>query len=120
MSSSLRGVQIVLILLFATAYYGTWYLIMHNGAIDVLGQIMAEKPPRLLGTAAPIKQVYTGVGSVDRQLTILTLFFWEIVDGSLPAASLQAVQFAGQMGVAWGLFLIEGAREGNRWRLVSL
>ena len=120
MSSSIRAVQFVLILLFAAAYYGTWYLIMNNGATDVLGRIMAEKIPLLPGTEAALKQAYTGVGFVDKQLTILTLFFWEIVDGSLPGASLQGFQFAGQMGAAWGLFMVEGIREGNRWRLISL
>ena len=93
---------------------------MNNGATDVLGRIMAEKTPLLPGTEAPLKQIYTGVGFVDKQLTILTLFFWEIVDGSLPVASLQAFQFAGQIGAAWGLIMIEGTRRGNRWRLVSL
>lgn len=77
--------------------------------------------PRILpGTDAPLKTSYTGIGMLDYQLTVLTLFFWELIDGSRPDASLLCFHFAGQITAGWGLFTMEALRPGNRRSLISL
>lgn len=76
-------------------------------------------PHVLTGTNAPIKQRYTGIRSLDNQLGVLTVFFWELVDGSLPHASLHAVRFGMQVMVAWGLVMVEGMRAGNKGLIIS-
>lgn len=80
-----------------------------------------EVGPRVLpGTDAPLERSYTGIGKLDYQLTVLALFFWELVDGSRPNASLLCFHFAGQITAGWGLLMMEGLRKGNRGRFVSL
>ncbi|KAL8860627.1 MAG: hypothetical protein Q9178_002980 [Gyalolechia marmorata] len=66
-----------------------------------------------------LKRVYTGVGPIDYQLTTLMLFFYNILDGSHPHASLQAYQFVGQLITGWSLLVLESLRESNRGRLIS-
>lgn len=92
---------------------------MKNGTINMMEHIRDTVPPVLPGTDALLKQYYIGIRAVDYQLTVLTLFFWEMVDGSMPHASLNAFRFGGQMVAAWGLLMIESARNGNKGRLVS-
>ena len=119
-SSLLRRVQCILLCLFCIAIYSTWYLVYNNGTVDLLAHARQNEFNSLPGTPAPLKEVYTGLGVIDNQLTVLVLFFWEIVDGSIPPASLHAFHFAGQIAAAWGLIMIESMRTGNRWRVVSL
>ncbi|CAO1597056.1 hypothetical protein XANCAGTX0491_000885 [Xanthoria calcicola] len=68
---------------------------------------------------APLKKTYTGVGPIDFQLTVLTLFFYNIVDGTHPHASLHAYQFAGQLVAGWSLLMMESLRQGHRGRMIS-
>lgn len=83
-------------------------------------QIRDQGPHVLPGTRAPLKRHFTGIKRIDYELTILTLFFWEQVDGSLPHASLFCFMFAGQAVAAWSLIYVEGRRLSNQWRIVSL
>ena len=76
--------------------------------------------PRILpGTKIPLKTTYVGIEKVDYQLTVLDLFFWEMVDGSRPDASLFCYQFAGQVFTGWGLLMVESLRRGNIGRVIS-
>lgn len=109
-----------LLLLCAAGFYGTWYLLMNNGTSEYMSQIRDVGPPILPGTDEPLKTVYIGVPAIDYQLTVLTLFFWKLVDGSHSSASLFSFHFATQVACGWGLLMIEGLRRGHRWRIVSL
>lgn len=111
--------QAALLALCAAGCYLTWGLFIGNGSKALMEHIRDVGPHILTGTDAPIKQIYTGIRSVDSQLSVLTVFFWEIVDGSMPHASLHAIRFGAQVMVMWGLVMIEGMRAGNQGSIIS-
>ena len=92
---------------------------MNNGTAEQMANVRDYGPHWLPGTKQQLGRVYTGVGPVDYQLAVLAVFFWELVDGSMPNGSLQAFHLAGQFGAAWTIVVIEGLRKGNRGRIVS-
>lgn len=112
--------KIVLLLLSALGFYFTWYLYLHNGTYDHMVRVRDIGPRVLPGTTAPLRTVYTGIGLIDYQLTVLCLFFWELVDGSQPNTSLLCFHFAGQIAAGYGLFMIEKSRSGNKGRIIAL
>lgn len=85
------------------------------------GPIPAVMPlPDRKGSEGGLRTVYTGIDQVDRLLAVLTVFFWAVFDGSNPALTLHAVDFAGVFGAAWTLVMLEGWRRGNAWTIVAL
>lgn len=117
---SINAVSLSLLLLSAAGFYSTWSLLMNNGTVDQMIHIRDVGPRLLPGTQEPIKTSYTGIELVDSQLGVLALFFWEMVDGSRPNASLFCFYFGGQLAAGWSLLILEGLRNGNRWRIISL
>ncbi|KAL1614212.1 hypothetical protein SLS54_009930 [Diplodia seriata] len=69
--------------------------------------------------AVPLTREWTGVAAVDRQFTVLLIFFWQLLDGRHPAGTLQAAHFFGQMGAYWTLMQLEAKREGNKRRIIA-
>lgn len=120
MSFLIKFATLFLITILGFGFYSTWYLIYNNGTVELMRDVRDRGPHILPGTSASLKKDYVGVGWIDDQLTVLTLFFWETVDGSCPAASLFNFMFAGQAAAAWTVLYIEGCRLANRWRIVSL
>lgn len=120
MVTAITAIKAVLLLLSATGYYFTWHLASNNGTIDYMVRVREFGPRVLPGTTVPLKIVYTGIHAVDHQLTALCLFFWELVDGSQPNASLLCFHFAGQITAAWGLLTIEKLRYGHQGRVIAL
>ena len=120
MSALLNASRIGLVLLSVVGCYAVWYMLMHNGTTHQMAHVLEVGPRTLPGTQAPIKTVYTGIPAIDKQLTILTLTFWEQVDGSNPSNSLFCFHFATQTICGWGLLMIESMRRGNQWRMISL
>ena len=118
MSSLLNVTKAGLVFLSAAGCYTTWYFLFNNGTADHTAH--SRKLGLLPGTKEPVRTVYTGVPAIDHQLTFLTLFFWEIVDGSNPSASLFSFYFATQVACGWGLLMVESQRHSNRWSLLSL
>ena len=118
MSSLFNATKAALIFLSAAGYYTTWYLLFNNGTTDHVAH--SRKLGLLPGTKEPVRTVYTGVPVIDHQLTFLTLFFWEIVNGSNASASLFGFYFATQVACGWGLLMVESLRHSNRWSLISL
>lgn len=116
----IRAIQYLLTLLLLIGFYTTWYLISYNDTAELMRDVQVHGPRTLPGTKAPLKRAYTGIEVFDHELTVLTLFFWEVVDGSMPDASLFCFGFAGQAVAAWTIIYIEGRRSGNRWRVISL
>lgn len=62
----------------------------------------------------------TGIRLVDYQLTVLNVFFYPLLSGSHPSASLQLYHFAGSCFAGYALLLVEGLRNGNRWTTIAL
>ena len=120
MSRGSSFVLAVFTLLLVCALYSTWYLVLNNHTTDLMSHIRDIGPRLLPNTKATLKTSYTGIASIDYELTGLILFFWEIVDGSLPQASLLAFHFSGQFYAAICLLMIEGYRRGSRGKLISL
>lgn len=112
--------KFILLFLCGAGFYATWYLLLNNGTTEHLAHIRDVGPRLLPGTKESIKTSYTGIAAIDYQLTVLDLFFWEMVDGSRPEASLFCYHFAGQVFSGWGLLLLESLRSGNSWRAISL
>ena len=77
MSSAIRITQVFLLLLAACGFYSTWCLVYNNGTVKMMEQIRDHGPHILPGTKEPLKKNFTGIGRLDYQLTVLTLFFWE-------------------------------------------
>lgn len=122
MATLINATKLALLALSGAGFYLTWYLLLNNGTTDYMSHIRDYGPRLLPGTVEPLKTDYGFklVPGMDYQLTVLTLFFWEHVDGSRPDASLYGFHFAGQVFVGWALLMIEGMRKGNKWRIVSL
>ena len=120
MASGLLVTQAILVLSWAFGIYGVWYLLLNNGGFDKINQVLAKRPPMLPGTMYPLKTSYTSLKIIDDQLSLLNVFFWEAFDGSMPNLSLFAFAFGGQIASVYLLVLVEGARFGNRGRIVSL
>jgi hypothetical protein len=119
MPSLVLGAQAGLVLLACAGFYTTAYMLLHNGTTDHLKALRGVEPHVLPGTTAPLRRTYTGIEAVDARLAVLGSLFWVVVDGSAPNASLHGFMFAGQMAAAWGLLVLEGARRGNKGRLIS-
>lgn len=120
MSLMINASRLVLLLLCAAGYYGTWHILLNNGTTEYMAHIRDVGPRLLPGTNEPLKTKYIGIPAIDYQLTVLDLFFWEIVDGSHPAASLFCFHFATQVACGWSLLMLEGLRRGHRWMVISL
>lgn len=120
MSILINATKLTLVFLSVAGYYATWYILLNNGTTKHMAHIRDVGPRLLPGTKEPVRTVYTGIPVIDYQLTVLALFFWENVDGSNPAGSLFCFHFATQVVCGWGLLMIEGFRNGNRWTFISL
>lgn len=118
--ATVNVLKFLLLLLSALGFYSTWYLFLNNGTFDHMIHVREIGPRVLPGTTAPLKTWYTGIARLDHQLTALCLFFWQLVDGSRPDASLLCFHFAGQMSAGWGLLMMEKLRFGNRGRIIAL
>lgn len=116
----LSNLKLCLLNLSIAGVYTTWYLFYYNGTHSLMMHVRDVGPRILPGTNAPLKTSYTGIEMLDYQLTVLTLYFWELIDGSRPNASLLCFHFAGQITAGWGLLMMEALRAGNRRSILSL
>ncbi|MCJ1300475.1 hypothetical protein MMC08_003272 [Hypocenomyce scalaris] len=119
MALPLNPVKLVLFILSIAGFYGTWVLLMNNGTAEQMAHIRDHGPHWLPGTKEPPRRLYIGIAPIDYQLTILAVFFWKVVDGSMPNGSLLAFHLAGQFGAAWTIVVLEGLRKGHRGRVIS-
>ena len=88
-------------------------LIYRNGYIEALVKLRDEGPHVLPGSDIPILTRFTGFPPMDKLLTLAEVMFWNVTDGSAPALSLYAFQFAGQLVPLWTIIFIESLRSGN-------
>ena len=93
--------------------------IYRNGYIGQLGEVLASPKPVLPGSQAPLLTRYLGLSPVDRLLTIATVLWANVTDGSAPELSLYAFQFGGQLVPIFLTIMVEGSRSGNSHNLLS-
>ncbi|MCJ1392879.1 hypothetical protein MMC18_005751 [Xylographa bjoerkii] len=115
MPTSIFLLQASLIALSGLGAYLTWGLALNNGTTRMMEHIRDFGPHVLPDTDAPLKQSYTGIQAIDYQLTVLVLFFWQLVDGSMPSASLGTFRFASQFVAGWGLVVMEAYDSVSLW-----
>ncbi|KIV82269.1 hypothetical protein PV11_04390 [Exophiala sideris] len=110
--------KILLILLSIAGFWTLWAFPYQNGLLKILSQ--QNEPGAVIPgpTAAPMKQTYTGIGPVDKQLTILVSFFYTAIDGNRADVSLSFLYLGGQVLAAWVLVMIESLRVGNQGKFI--
>ncbi|KAI0180778.1 hypothetical protein GGR52DRAFT_5105 [Hypoxylon sp. FL1284] len=113
---SIRRVVVVVSLLFmyafgASSLYG---LLFRNGYYRALIRLRDEGPHHLPGSSNEILTIYTGIGFLDKLLTLATVMFANVTDGSSPQLSLYAFHFGGQYLAILVVIAIEGLRSGNQ------
>ncbi|KAI1609148.1 hypothetical protein EDD37DRAFT_140783 [Exophiala viscosa] len=62
---------------------------------------------------------FTGFDPPDGLLATLLLFFWPLLDGSNPAASLYGFLFAGQGVALLSSIILEASRKANKGRIIA-
>ena len=115
-----RGALVALGLIHAFGINSMYGLVYRNGYYDALIRLRDHGPHLLPGSDIPILTRFTGIGPLDKVLTLAGVMFANITDGSTPQLSLYAFQFAGQLVPVFTVILIEGNRRGNRGNVMSL
>jgi hypothetical protein len=112
------GLEIALALL---GFWTLWAFPYNNGLLKILQD--ETRPGALIPgpTAAPMKQTYTGIGPVDRELTTLVSFFYTAIYGNRGDVSLSFLGLGGHVLAAWALVTVESYRNGNqgKWLITS-
>lgn len=108
------------ILLLCLSVFG-WFALFgfgyKNGSLDM---VSSQRITGCVGDACiPFNVSFTGISRVDQHLAVLLTFFWPLVDGSRPDASLHSFYFAGQGVAIWTATVVEGLRKRNRGLFVS-
>ncbi|KAL1620252.1 hypothetical protein SLS56_009744 [Neofusicoccum ribis] len=107
--------------LAAAGVMTTMVFSFNNNMFPRITEIIEDPASTTLpGTDVPLTREWTGVDRIDRQLTVLLIFFWQLLDGRYPQATLQGVHFFGQMGAFWTLMQLEAKREGNNTTIFGL
>ncbi|EXJ93081.1 hypothetical protein A1O3_01637 [Capronia epimyces CBS 606.96] len=115
---ALTGPTLLLIFLSICGFWTLWVFPYRNGLLAILGR-QSEPGAVIPGpTPAPMKQTYTGIGVVDKELTSLVSFFYTAIDGNRADVSLSFLYLGGQVLAAWALITTEGLRAGNQTKFI--
>ncbi|KAI0138580.1 hypothetical protein F4776DRAFT_619013 [Hypoxylon sp. NC0597] len=110
-----RGVVVVALLLtYAFGANALLGLLYRNGYYEALIRLRDEGPHHLPGSSNPILTRYTGIGFLDKLLTLASVMFANVTDGNAPGLSLYAFHFGGQYLAILVVLAIEGLRSGNQ------
>jgi hypothetical protein len=110
--------KLLLIALSVAGFWTLWGFPYQNGLLQLLGE-QAKAGAVLPGpTVAPMKQTYTGIHVVDKQLTVLVSFFYTAIDGNRADISLSFLALGGQVLGAWTLITIESLRVANQGKFL--
>ncbi|KAF7504493.1 hypothetical protein GJ744_002173 [Endocarpon pusillum] len=111
-----------LLLSISWAVYVLWIVSYQNGLLTAARDI--QKPGGNLpgSELVPARHRYTGVGVLDKQIKIMTGFFWPALDGSRADVSLVFLEITTQVIATWILLTIESLRVGNKgkWYITSV
>ncbi|KAJ5287811.1 hypothetical protein N7478_003497 [Penicillium angulare] len=89
-----------------------------NGTWSLLGQAVLSRSIKEIDVE--LRQVYTGVPSIDKLLkTLVAIFMPAIMHPSNPEQPLQLLYFLSSMLPLIGIFTIEGYRRRNRWTPIA-
>jgi hypothetical protein len=93
------------------AMYGLAY---RNGYYDDLIRLRDVGPHHLPGSLNPVLTRYCGISPLDDLLTLASVMFANITDGSCPQLSVYAIQFGGQFLGILNVITMEAQRKGNQ------
>lgn len=121
MANLTLSTTILLPALVAAGFITTMIFSFNNGTFPAITAIIDDANQTTIPGSDDVVLIrhWTGISAVDKQLTVLLLFFWPLLSGLNPAASLHALHFSGQLGAYWTLILLEAKREGNKRRLIA-
>lgn len=93
-----------------------------NGMGKVLRDVLdPNSDVELPGAPLPIKRTFTGVGPLDKQLSVLVTFFAALIND--PGAGYEVTAFyiwgMAQFAAGWTALVLEARRAGNRGRAVA-
>lgn len=108
----------ILLLISLYGWYALYIFGYKNGSLSMVST--QRESGRLGDTSVTYNESFTGIPRIDQHLNVLLTFFWPLVDGSRPDASLHSFYFAGQGIAVWVATVIEGLRRGNKWHTISL
>lgn len=94
-----------------------------NGTFPLI--VTHQEKRQLPTTAATVvrptfAESFTGFDPPDGLLSILVVFFWPLVNGENPGASLLSFLFAGQVVAHLAVVTLEASRKANIGRVISL
>lgn len=121
------GVRLTLLLLSALGFWTLWGFPYRNGLLDFLGRLSdpgATLPgsvytPTTETALAPLmRQHYTGIKALDKQLTTLVGFFYTATDGNRIDVALTFLNLGSQVLAAWMLITLESYRTGNQGKML--
>ncbi|KAL2391327.1 hypothetical protein RJ035_000363 [Blastomyces gilchristii] len=105
------AIRYLLPLLSIFAVYSIFIFAHRNGFISMLQHAIADGI--LPETDERLRTDITGVHALDQLFANLIPFFWPVVDGGSPSATLYGLKFSGAIGSLWSLVLLETFRAGN-------
>lgn len=78
--------------------WGTQVRVGLDGSTDELMKVMDDPEGRLPGSKALLQRTFSGIRyPFDHIISILVVFWYEVVDGSHPASTAVALYFLGQL-----------------------
>ncbi|KAK6387391.1 hypothetical protein LTS17_000659 [Exophiala oligosperma] len=106
-------------------FVGFYCLHLFGEANGTFPLIVAHQEKRQLPTTAAVgrpafAEGFTGVDPPDGLLSILVVFFWPLVDGENPGASLLTFLFGGQIVAFLAVVTLEASRNANKGRIITL
>ncbi|KAH6972335.1 hypothetical protein BKA56DRAFT_493338 [Ilyonectria sp. MPI-CAGE-AT-0026] len=101
-------------LLVAISLDSLYGLLYRNGYFHALIRLRNQGPHHLPGSYSPILTRYVGIPPLDKVLTLATVMFANVTDGSRPQLSLYAIQFGGQFLGVLAIIILEALRNGNQ------
>lgn len=107
-------VFVALLLVYGFGTSALYGLLWRNGYYEALVRLRNEGPHYLPGSSNFILTQYTRIAPLDKLLTLATVMFSNVTDGSLPQLSLYSFHFGGQYLALLVVIAIEGLRSGNQ------
>lgn len=108
------AVRLTLLAFSALGFWTLWGFPANNNLLHYLGELSDPGASIPGPTYYPMKQSFTGIGPLDKQLTTLVGFFYTAIDGNRIDISLSFLNLGSQVLAAWVLITIESYRSGNK------